>query len=151
VRGQLAASAAIITMLVGAGCGGSSEPELSGSQLREQANAACVKLKGQLDGISAQDMRDDLEGSSRKIGQWTTDAIGTIRDLKGSGSAQDQLDRFLAVNDEGTDITQQLAKALRDGDSDKADQLREQLKGTSAKLAQAARDAGLDDCADLNS
>src|SRR5690349_22157621 len=61
VRGQLAAAAAIIATLGAAGCGG--DETLTAAQVREQGNAACLKLGQRLAKVDGDDLRQDPEGT----------------------------------------------------------------------------------------
>lgn len=149
---RLFAVASLAVLVAGCGGGGGDDDTapLSTSAFRAKANQICRDAQqANEDALKAVD-RDDtsaLAQATQAAGQRTRDALSALDDLEGPDTAEDQVDRLVSRAEDFGDALQRQADALADNDAAAAQAAQDEARRLNDEAQQAARDAGLADCA----
>jgi hypothetical protein len=151
VRCGLALFAGLLTLLVAACGGGTSEDHaLTADQFRRQADAICTQYEGKIKALGSPSSLDDLGDYVDQVIPIIAEGNGKLADLQPPEELADDWDRAMELQDQNLGVAKDLQHAIRDQDTAEVQELLQKLDETDAKSNQIARGIGLEDCGQTN-
>ena len=139
----------LLSAIVLAGCGGGDR--LSKAEYTEQADAICARYDKELETIEqdlagAQSPQDAAAAIDRGI-PIVRKGVAELRELEPPEELDDEVDRWLELNDENVKNLEELRDAAKGGDTQRAQEVAEKSRETERKSDEVAARIGLDECA----
>ena len=141
--------AGLVVLALAAGCGGGGG--LSKEEYRTQADAICARYSDALEKVQDEIVRaESPEEQTKAIDRGVATVkkgIAELRDLDAPDDLDEDVDRWLDLNDENVENLEDLRDAVKEGDAEQAQEAAERGQETERKSDEVAREIGLDDCA----
>ena len=141
--------AALVALLLVAGCGGDSGGgQLSAEELRRQADAICAKYDERFQALGEPSSPEELETFLAEGIPLFEQQTAELEELNPPDELEDDWNRAMEVQHEGIATIRELRDAVGEGDADRIQELSAEAESSSAESNQLARDLGLETCGD---
>ena len=152
LAGVLTSGALVLAV---SGCGGDSSQQEAGQEFVAQANSVCAEFEafssGQEELFREQVSSGDFEQAAttfEEYGEELDRSIAEISDLERPAGDRAAIDRFIESSEELTGLVSGVVEALRGSDTATLISVGTRLQQIQKKADRAAREIGLDECAD---
>ena len=139
----------LLLLALAAGWGGGDR--LSKSEYTKQADAICAKYDKRLEAIERElDRADSPEDAAQAIDRGipiVKSGVDELRELEPPEQLEDDVDRWLELNEENTRTLEELRDAAREGDMQRVSEIATEGQETEERSDELARKIGLEDCA----
>jgi len=141
-----AAAAGLVLVALAAGCS-SGDDRLSKDDYAKQADALCTKYDAELAKLPQPTTLDALAAMAGQAKGIATEGAAKLRALKPPAELQQQVDQWLALNDQNVKDIEAMRQAAAAGNRVKVQEIARDAQRNEAKADDLARKIGLTSCA----
>jgi hypothetical protein len=147
VRRQLALLVGLLTLLLAACGGGSSEDHaLTADQFRQQADSICMQYEDKIKALGSPSSLADLGDYVDQVIPIISEGNDKLANLQPPEDLADDWDRAMELQDQNLGVAEDLQRAIRDQDRARVQELLQELDDKDARANEIARGIGLQDC-----
>ena len=145
----LAAGIASLLAFVAAGCGGGGGGSaLTKDEWVSRVNEICDAFNQKQDEIGEPDSIEELSSKGQEILDEFENAIDEVKGLTPPDEIADQVDSFIELAEQQTDLIQQLIDAAEDNDTERIQELGNELEPLDTQSDEVANELGVTTCAE---
>ena len=142
----LGVTAAAVSTILLAACGGGGDQALSEDEFRQQADSICKEYEGKIDDLGSPSSLDELPDYVDKVIPIIEEGNSKLADLEPPDELADDWGRAMELQDQNLDAAHDLQDAIHDNDTAKVQKLLTELNKTDEQSNEIARKMGLEEC-----
>ena len=140
----------VLVLGVATGCAGGGD-RLSKSEYTRQADGICARYDERLGAVERElDRVESPEAAAAAIDRGipiVKDGIAELRELEPPEELEDDVERWLELNEENAENLEKLRDAAEAGDAQQAEEIATRGEETERRSDELAQEIGLEDCA----